>query len=149
MLEQVVSIQREARFVFGEHCATFLGEGYWLAGEYDKATHTLRENLAIIEPWDMRFQIGSANRLLGEIALQTDPRQAGSHFEQSIATLSEIKAEHELALTYAGYGRYHVQQGDVVQARDYLTQALEIFERLGTLGEPEKVRQALSALSEG
>jgi tetratricopeptide (TPR) repeat protein len=149
MLEQAVSIQREANFYASEICATFLGEGYWLAGEYEQATHTLRELLAIVEPWGMRFQIGSANRLLGEIALQTDPRQAWSHFECSIATLREIHAENELALAYAGYGRLHAQQGDVVQARDYLTRALEIFERLGTLGEPEKISQILSELSEG
>ena len=149
MLDQGVSIQREAHFYASELFAPFLGEGYWLAGEYEQATRTLKEHLAIVEPWGMRFQIGSANRLLGEIALQTDPRQAWSHFERSIATLSEVKAENELALAYAGYGRLHAQQGDGVQARDYLTQALEIFERLGTLGEPEKVRQTLLALSEG
>ena len=34
----------------------------------------------------------------------------------------------------------------ISQARDYLTRALAIFERLGTLGEPDKVRQALAAL---
>ena len=47
-----------------------------------------------------------------------------------------------------GYGRLHTQQGHTTQARDYLTRALEIFERLGTLGEPEKVRQALAARPE-
>ena len=45
-----------------------------------------------------------------------------------------------------GYGRLHTQQSHTTQARDYLTRALEIFERLGTLGEPEKVRQALAHL---
>ncbi len=148
MLEQVVKIQREARFVLSEHCATFLGEGYWLAGDDEKATHTLRENLGIVEPWDMRFQIGAAHRLLGEIALQTNPSQAWSHFERSIATLSEIKAENELALAYAGYGRLHAQQGNVVQARDSLTRALDIFTRLGTLGAPDQVSQALADLPE-
>jgi tetratricopeptide (TPR) repeat protein len=62
--------------------------------------------------------------------------------------LREIHAENELALAYAGYGWLHVQQGNVAQARDYLTRALAIFERLDTLGEPEKVRQILSVLSE-
>ena len=32
------------------------------------------------------------------------------------------------------------------EARRYLTQALEIFERLGTLIEPEKVRKELAEL---
>jgi hypothetical protein len=51
-----------------------------------------------------------------------------------------------LALAYAGYGRWHAQQGDTAQAREYLTRALAIFERLGTLGEPDKVRQVLTTL---
>ena len=43
-------------------------------------------------------------------------------------------------------GRYHKLQGECAEARRYLTQALEIFERLGTLMEPEKVRKELAEL---
>ena len=102
----------------------------------------------------MQFHIGAAHRLLGEIALTTNPAQgkeplAAPHFEYSIAILHQIHAENELALAYAGYGRLHQQQGHVTPARDYLTRALGIFERLGTLGEPDKVRQALAELPTG
>ena len=45
-------------------------------------------------------------------------------------------------------GRYHKQQGNVEEARKYLTKALEIFERLGTLIEPDKVREELAELPE-
>ena len=38
-------------------------------------------------------------------------------------------------------------EGDLEKARDYMTQALEIFERLGTLDEPEKVRTELAEMS--
>jgi hypothetical protein len=71
---------------------------------------------------------------------------AAPHFEQSIAILQQIKAKNELALAYAGYGQLRHQQGHDEQAREYLTRSLEIFERLGTLGEPDKVRQALAEL---
>ena len=60
--------------------------------------------------------------------------------------LQEINAENELALAYAGYGRLQKQQGQFAQAREYLTKALEIFERLGTLIEPDKVREVLTEL---
>jgi tetratricopeptide (TPR) repeat protein len=83
-----------------------------------------------------------------EIALKNNPPQAAPHFEKSIAILREIKAENELALAYAGYGRLHKQQGKVGQAREYLTKALEIFERLGTLIEPDKVSEELAELPE-
>jgi class 3 adenylate cyclase/tetratricopeptide (TPR) repeat protein len=66
------------------------------------------------------------------------------HFDQAIR---QIKAENELALAYAGYGRLYQQQGNTAQAREYLARALAIFEHLGTLGEPDRVRQALAELS--
>jgi tetratricopeptide (TPR) repeat protein len=81
--------------------------------------------------------------------MKTDPAEGAAHFEKSIAVLQEIKAENELALAYAGYGRFHKKQGEVAQAREYLTKALETFERLGTLIEPDKVRKELTELPEG
>jgi hypothetical protein len=54
-----------------------------------------------------------------------------------------------LALAYAGYdGRLHKQKGQIAKAREYLTKALEIFERLGTLIEPDKIREELTELPE-
>ena len=72
--------------------------------------------------------------------------KAPSHFEKSISMAKKIKAENELALAYAGYGRYYRQKGDIIHARKYLTNALAILERLGTLIEPENVRKDLSEL---
>ena len=53
-----------------------------------------------------------------------------------------------MASAFAGYGRFHRQQGDVVRAREYLNEALGIFERLGTLVEPDRVRTELAELPE-
>ena len=78
--------------------------------------------------------------------LQSDPAQTAPHFEKSIAILQRIKTENELALANGGYGRLYEQPGNIAQAREYLTRALEIFERLDTVGEPDKVRQALAEL---
>ena len=132
----------------------FLGECYWLASESDNARQTLEELLELANRCGAKFYLGSAHRLLGEVALTTDPIQVAAplatpHFEQSIAILRQIHAENELALAYAGYGRLHRQQGNMTQAREHLTRALEIFERLGTLGEPDKVKQVLAILPEG
>lgn len=88
----------------------------------------------------MRFYLGSAERLLGEVT--GDP----AHFERAIAVLAEIGAENELALALAGRGRRLGQHGDPSGARRDLTRALEIFERLGTLEEPERTREELAAL---
>ncbi|MFC1858855.1 adenylate/guanylate cyclase domain-containing protein [Thermodesulfobacteriota bacterium] len=128
---------------------TSLGEGYWLAGEYDKAKQTLKDVLKASKQCGMKPYIGTDHRIMGEIALITEPTQAQSHFEKSIAVFQEIKAENELALSYAGYGRFYKQQGEFAKAREYLTQALEIFERLGTPTEPDKVKEILAELPEG
>jgi tetratricopeptide (TPR) repeat protein len=126
-----------------------LGEGYWLAGEVNKARQTLEEGLEIANRCGARYYVGFAQRLLGEIALKINPDQAAAHFEKSIALIRKIKAENELALAYAGYGRLQMQQGQFAQAREYLTKALEVFERLGTLIEPDKVREILAELRQG
>jgi len=139
-----------AGFMAGEiPIVCYIGEGYWLAGEYDKARQMLEEGLEIAERCGARYYIGFAQRLLGEIALKTNPTQAAPHFKKSISILREIKAENELAIAYAGYGRLHKKQGEIARAREYLTKALEIFERLGTLIEPDKVREKLAELPKG
>ena len=125
-----------------------LGEAYWLSGDHDKAKRTLEEGLEILERCKAKYYIGFAQRLLGEISLKNNLAQAALHFEKSVAIFQEIKAENELALAYAGYARYYKQQNQITRTREYLTKALEIFKRLGTLIEPEKVREVLAELPE-
>ncbi|MGD2038297.1 MAG: hypothetical protein PVH28_10465, partial [Desulfobacterales bacterium] len=147
LLTAVLAIFRAGRFIPTEiPLICFLGEGYWLAGEDDKARQTLEEGLEMTERYGMRYELGFAHRLLGEISLKNNPDQAAPHFEKSTVIFQEIKAENELALAYAGYGRLLKEHGEIAQAREYLTNALDIFERLGTLIEPEKVRGILAEL---
>jgi tetratricopeptide (TPR) repeat protein len=146
ILARLLPVYRAAHFIPDESDTPYLGEAYWRAGEYEKGRAVLEELLLIIEPCGMRASAAVAHRILGEIAAKTEPARAASYFDRSIAVLSEIKAEPELALAYAGYGRLHKQLGRIAEARDYLSRALEIFERLGTLDEPEKVRQELAEL---
>jgi len=149
LLTAILPFFRDGRFMPSVIPTTgHLGEGYWLAGEDEKARQTLEGGLEIAERCGARYYVGWAHRILGEIALKDNPAQAVSHFEKSITVLRDIKAENELALTYTGYGRLHKQKGKIAQAREYLTKALEIFERLGTLIEPNKVREELAGLPE-
>jgi len=116
-----------------------LAKGYFLAKEHENARQTLEECLKLAER--CRMKVGIA------VALETDPLHARPHFEKSIDLFQQIKAENELAKAYTGYGRFYGKQNNITRAREYLTKALEIFERLGTLMEPEKVREALGELS--
>ena len=149
-LAAILPIFRDVRIRVTEIiCAAELGEGYWLAGENEKARQTLDEAVELSEQCGYRWYGGWTQRLLGEIAMENNPDQAADHFDKSIAILKEIRAENELAMAYSGYGRFHKQQGNIAEAHEYLTNALEIFERLGTMTQPDKVREELAGLPEG
>jgi hypothetical protein len=68
------------------------------------------------------------------------------HLTQSIAMLEALRAESDLALTYAGLGRLRAKQGKIAEARGHFARAFGIFERLGTLMGPERVCAELNAL---
>ena len=149
LLTSVLPILRGGQFISTEiPLVCFLGEGYWLAREDVKAKQMFKEGLEMAERYGLRYYAGFAQRLLGEMDLETNPAQAEIHFKRSIAVLQEIKAENELALAYVSYGCLHKQQNQIAQAKEYLMKALKIFERLGTLLEPDKVREILAELPE-
>jgi tetratricopeptide (TPR) repeat protein len=147
-LKPLYEIARDAKAALIE-CAIgwSLAECYLLTQKYEEAKTTAEAALAIAERCGMQHIIALNRRLLGEIALKTNSDEAAPHFEKAITISKEIKAENDLALAYSGMGRYHKQKGNTEQAREYLTKALEIFERLGTLIEPDKVREELAALA--
>jgi len=146
----LLPLLKAVRFGLAEIWPTlFLAEGYWRIGEYEKGRQTAEELLPIVKRFGVRYAVGYAHLLLGEISLETNPAEATPRFDKSVSIFQEIKAENVLAMAYAGYGRYHKLQGNTEQARDYLTKALGIFERLGTLLEPDRVRKELEGLPEG
>ncbi len=147
VLATVVAVDRAAGFVPAELAHTyFLAEGYRLAGEFAKARGTAGQLLELAERCNARGHVGKAHRVLGEVALHTGANDAGPCFARAISIFRDAKAENELGLAYAGCGRLHKIQGKVEQAREYLTLALGIFERLGTLVEPGKVQRELAEL---
>ena len=123
-----------------------LGEGYLLAGDNKNARQILEEGIETLELCGTRYYLGCALRLLGEVLLKEDVHLAASYLEKSINILQEIKAENELAFAYAGYGRLHRSEGRPDRAIDFMTKALEIFKRIGTRIEPDKISKELDEL---
>jgi len=147
LLEKLLPIYHSAKYIPMEVSTNIvIGQGYWFAGSYDQAKQALGQGLALAKRYNMRFCIGWAHQLIGEIELMNNVSEAAAHFEKSNDNLQEIKAESILPLSYAGYGRYHKKRGNTELAREYLTKALEILERLGTLIGPEKIRKELAEL---
>ena len=126
--------------------ACMLGEGYLLAEDHINARKTLEEGIETFEQHNTPFYLGCAHRLLGEVLIKDDVDLAASHLEKSIEILHEIKAENELAYAYAGYGRLHGLNGRPEEAIQFMMKGLEIFERLDTLNEPDKILEELADL---
>jgi tetratricopeptide (TPR) repeat protein len=149
LLIQVVPVFQAVGLLPAEIMVTlFLGEAFWLAGEFEKSKQTLKRVVGLAERMNMKPWIGFAHRILGEIAIKTAPDKAVAHFDKSLGIYTMIGAENDLALAYAGYGRLHRHEGNIAQAREYFEKALGLFERLGTLVEPDKVRKDLADLPE-
>jgi tetratricopeptide (TPR) repeat protein len=132
---------------------TILAEAYLRSGELKTAEKTLQKCLALATSSGMKLYVGWPRRLLGEVAFESNPHQAteplaAPHFEAAVSILRDIDVEPELALAYAAYGRLLKSQGRTCEARDNFTRALEIFDRLGILAEPDKMRAELAALPE-
>jgi len=152
LLGSILPLYEATQWVPGQVFArTYRGEAYLRLGELDDAEQTVQKGLDLAIRCGMKYYVGYLQRILGEVALKRNPEQlaeplAVPHFQASISVLRDIKSENELALAYTGYGRVHKHQGRTAEARDYFARALEIFERLGTLVEPDKVRAELAAL---
>ncbi|EFK10390.1 adenylate and Guanylate cyclase catalytic domain protein [delta proteobacterium NaphS2] len=153
LIENIHEFRKAGADTYSVIFGVCLGEGYLLNHQYNEAKQELEDILKLAEKLGMKFYIAWCHHLLGEVSLKIEPARekapsADTCFENAIAIFSETKAENFLALAYGGLGRWYRLKGNVAEARDYLSRALEIFERLGTLLEPDKVREELAQLPE-
>jgi len=108
-----------------------------------QGTEILTEHLELATRCGGRWGAGWFPHLLGEVALSANPDEVEPYFERAIEICREIEAENELAKAYSGIGRLYKLRGEYAEARRYLTDALEILERLGTVIEPDRVKKEL------
>jgi len=73
-----------------------------------------------------------------------EPKAEG-YFKQGIDLLRTIGNETELAKGLESYGRYKIEQGQIPEGRQLLTQCLEIYQRLG-LHQTDEVKGILASL---
>jgi tetratricopeptide (TPR) repeat protein len=95
----------------------------------------------------MLYVVAPAQRLLGEVLLAEDRLdESEGRFKQALELFVSFKAENEVVLAQAGYARLLARRGRRGEARALLQRSLATFERLGTVGEPERVRAEIAAL---
>jgi predicted ATPase/class 3 adenylate cyclase len=124
----------------------FLGDGYWMGGDHQKALKVLKKGLAMAEKSNGRFFIGFASRIMAQMYTKNDPLQSESLFKRSIGIFKELKAENEMAMAMIGYGWLCKSQNNDSLAHDIFQQALEIFNRLGTKFDENEIKKAVGPL---
>jgi class 3 adenylate cyclase/tetratricopeptide (TPR) repeat protein len=127
--------------------ALCLGDGYLRQGQAARARAIVEEILVIAHGSGYRHHEGIAHRLLGEVLARENPAMAASHLEAGLRILDEVGARNEFAKTLVAQAAVQRAQGDDAGARQRLERALALFEELGTLDWPPRVREALVALA--
>jgi predicted ATPase/class 3 adenylate cyclase len=150
VLAEVVAVIRAMHFPACETYSLYYCEALWRAGQLEQAKVALGEVLEIVEACEMRLYVATVKRLLAEVALDEGGGQtkvALRYFEESIRTLAALGAENELALARVGYARALQRSGDADAARKQVSDALAVFERLGTLHESDRARSVLGSVA--
>jgi class 3 adenylate cyclase/tetratricopeptide (TPR) repeat protein len=124
----------------------------WLADAHLRRDDTARarelstEVLTASRTVGYRHLEGVALRVLGEALLTTEPLTAGENLESARRILEAVGAQNDLAKTLVAQATLEEASGAREAARRLLEAALGIFDGLGTLDEPARVRSRISAL---
>jgi hypothetical protein len=78
----------------------------------------------------------------------TDTKSTLQRYDQAIAALDEVKAEHALGVACRQRAQLHKQLGRLDQARVDLALASRCFAAVGATGEQTAVEQEATALGE-
>ena len=144
-LAKIVTLHKKGHFLFGEVGYTImLGEGYFLAGEYDKAIQPLKEGLERAEQSGMKWFIGIAHLSLGQAALNTHPTQAIYHFEQSITSYQQIQTDPTLLEFLRGI--ILLTKGNLRQGGKVLEDVSNVFLKNGSMWLYIKAEYILSTI---
>jgi len=123
-----------------------LCEGYMARGEPARARAMIEEIHAASREAGYRHLEGVSARLLGEVLVGDDPPGAATHLEAAARLFDEMQAHDELGKALAALAGLRAAAGDPAAARELFRRALGIFERVGTLDWPPRVRAALADL---
>ena len=125
-------------------CGLWLAEARLQLGEAKRARALVDGSLATCREIGYRHLQGIAHRLLGE-CIGTGTQAAG-HLETARLLLGRAGARNELAKAIRARAEVARRDGEHGVAREGFEQARALFEELGTLDEPARVRAALAAL---
>jgi class 3 adenylate cyclase/tetratricopeptide (TPR) repeat protein len=148
MLTEAVEWFEKSRLPFTRAWfALWLADAYLFVGEASRAQALAEDVLPTVRDAGYRYFEGMAERLLGASLVTADPATAAQHLDVGRRILEEVGARNEVAKALVAEADLRRAARDLTGARERLARALAIFEALGTLDEPPRVRAALAALA--
>ena len=153
---QALNHLEEAASICGDiECEWLLPETYRVRAEVCLARGEVAEALkfghASLEmahkTGDKVFE-GVAHRVLGKVEARGRRQweEGEKHFSKSIDILKALGNEHELGKSYYECGLVLRDKGEADRAQEYLSQAIEIFERTGATHRLERAKTAYRQL---
>jgi len=129
--------------------ALLLAEGHLRRGDRAVARSLIEGLIETSRTMGYLHFEGLACWLMGECLAPEDPASAEPYVETAMGILERIGARNDLARALVTRAALRQAAGDLAAARDLLDRAHVIFQELGTLDEPARVKAALVALDRG
>jgi hypothetical protein len=129
--------------------SVWLADSLVRSGDRESGRTLAATVLATSESVGYRHLEGVAHRVLGESLTADDGDAATVHLERAHRVLDETGARSELAKALVAEAGLRAARGDADDAHRLLGEAGRIFEALGTVDEPGRLRAALQALPGG
>jgi DNA-binding SARP family transcriptional activator/class 3 adenylate cyclase len=113
-------------------CLIYLGEADILAGRPEDALAIVERAATVSRECGQRGYEARALRLLGDIAALRDrPKEAESHYGDTIALAGTLGFRPLVAHCHLGLSKVHLRTGKRDQARDHLTAATTMYRDMG------------------
>jgi len=136
------------RFVLAQGKAS-LAEALLALGELDGAVRTSQEAIALSQESGDVLGAAVAHRILAESLSRSGAPDSPWQREilEAIRIQQDAEALPELARSYLSYARLLVAAGEMRQAKAHLTQAIDMFGRMGMDRDLGRAQQALQELA--
>ena len=129
--------------------SVWLAESLVRSGDREDGRMLAATVLATSEAVGYRHLQGVAHRVLGESLALDDLEAAATHLGRARSLLERAGAINDLAKTLVAQAALRSARGEPGDALLLLVEAERVFEALGTVDEPDRVRAALRSLPGG